>query len=84
MYDCNTISIDKQLIGGWKMQKVYEGTKDVSSKHNPANDRWIMFNLLGFNSPMLASKVTLTEFFVRVICVHFGLSFLFCWHFRLD
>ena len=54
MYDCNTISIDKQLIGGWKMQKVYEGTKDVSSKHNPANDRWIMFNLLGFNSPMLA------------------------------
>jgi len=41
-------------------------------------------NLLGFNSPMLASKVTLTESFARVICVHFGLSFLFCWHFRLD
>jgi len=44
LHACNTISIEKKIIGEWKMLTVYDASIDVSSKHNPANERWIMFN----------------------------------------
>jgi hypothetical protein len=38
---------DKQIIGKWKMVKVYEYNNDVTSKHNPNNNRWIKFTADG-------------------------------------
>ena len=31
------------IIGQWKMKQVFEEDQDVSSQHNPKNDRWIQF-----------------------------------------
>ena len=36
-------TLEKQIIGKWKMVKVYEYNNDVTSKHNPEKDRWIEF-----------------------------------------
>jgi hypothetical protein len=48
LFSCaNTQDPQKQLIGKWKMVKIYEGEKDVSSQHNPKNNRWIKFNRNG-------------------------------------
>lgn len=33
----------KQLVGKWNMTKVYNDGVDVSSEHNPQNDRWVTF-----------------------------------------
>ena len=40
-------SLDKQLIGKWMMETVYDGDQDVTTKHNPQNNRWIKFNRNG-------------------------------------
>ncbi len=37
------ISLEDNLIGRWKMESVFEGIKDVTEAHNPANNRWIEF-----------------------------------------
>ena len=36
-------SLNKLIIGKWKMIKVVELSKDVTEKHNPDNNRWISF-----------------------------------------
>ena len=47
-FACSTNQNPKQqLIGKWVMVKVYDGENDVTSKHNPENDRWIKFNRNG-------------------------------------
>jgi hypothetical protein len=40
-------TLDDKIIGTWTMQKVYEYDNDVTSKHNPKNDRWIEFKADG-------------------------------------
>ncbi|MEQ6119250.1 hypothetical protein [Reichenbachiella sp. MALMAid0571] len=40
-------SLDKKILGKWTMHKVYDGDEDVTSKHNPENNRWIKFNRNG-------------------------------------
>lgn len=40
---CQSRSAQDQLVGTWFMDKVFEYDKDVTEKHNPANDRWIEF-----------------------------------------
>jgi len=36
-------SLDQQIVGRWKMDKVFESDLDMTEKHNPKNDRWIEF-----------------------------------------
>ena len=36
-------SLSERIIGKWKMTMVLELSLDVTSKHNPDNDRWIRF-----------------------------------------
>ena len=38
---------EKQIVGKWKMVKVYEYNIDVTATHNPNNDRWIEFTADG-------------------------------------
>ena len=40
-------SQEKQILGKWKMEKVYEGEQEVTAIHNPKNNRWIKFNRNG-------------------------------------
>jgi len=48
IFSCSTKqSPEKQLIGKWVMVEVYDGENDVTSKHNPENNRWIKFNRNG-------------------------------------
>ncbi len=35
--------IPKQLKGTWAMEKIYDNATDVTTQHNPKNDRWITF-----------------------------------------
>ena len=37
-------TLEKMIIGTWKMETVMDLQNDVSSQHNPSNDRWITFN----------------------------------------
>ena len=37
-------TLERNILGKWEMEKVYEYDQDVTSKHNPNNNRWIMFN----------------------------------------
>ena len=39
--------MEKQLIGKWMMEKIYDGENDVTSEHNPKGNRWIKFNRNG-------------------------------------
>lgn len=39
--------LDKNIIGTWTMDKVYEYGNEVTEKHNPKNDRWIEFKADG-------------------------------------
>lgn len=34
---------EDKLIGKWSMHKIYDGETDVTSEHNPKNNRWIEF-----------------------------------------
>ncbi len=38
---------ENKIIGTWLMYKVFEYEKDVTEKHNPANNRWIEFKTDG-------------------------------------
>lgn len=40
-------NMEKQLLGKWMMNAVYENDQNVTSKHNPENNRWIKFNRNG-------------------------------------
>ena len=41
-YACTT-SLNKELIGTWKMATVYELEENVTQRHNPANNRFFTF-----------------------------------------
>lgn len=43
----NEPDYEKQLVGKWSMERVYEGENEVTEKHNPKNNRWIKFNRNG-------------------------------------
>ena len=40
-------SMNKQLLGTWMIERVYEGENDVTAQHNPSGNRWIKFNRNG-------------------------------------
>jgi hypothetical protein len=40
-------TLDKKLIGKWTMEKVYEYDADVTAKHNPMNNRYVVFHADG-------------------------------------
>lgn len=40
----SSATLDQQIVATWKMEKVIEYGADVTSKHHPANNRWITFN----------------------------------------
>jgi hypothetical protein len=40
-------TLDKKLIGKWTMEKVYEYDVDQTTKHNPKNNRYVVFNADG-------------------------------------
>ena len=48
IFICSTCSssekLSQQIIGKWAMEKVYEYDNDVTSRHNPNDNRWIEFN----------------------------------------
>jgi hypothetical protein len=45
---CSTSeTMDKKLIGKWTMEKVYEYDQDVTAKHNPNKNRYLVFNADG-------------------------------------
>jgi len=39
--------MEKQLLGKWRMEAVYNGDQNVTLIHNPKNNRWIKFNRNG-------------------------------------
>lgn len=41
------VVLDERIMGTWVMDKVYEYNNDVTSEHNPNNDRWIEFKADG-------------------------------------
>lgn len=43
----NERDLEKQLVGKWSMEHVYEGEYEVTEKHNPKSNRWIKFNRNG-------------------------------------
>lgn len=40
-------SLEKQILGKWTMEEVYDGEQNVTSQHNPQKNRWIKFNRNG-------------------------------------
>jgi len=40
----------EQLLGIWKIEKVWEGEQNVTEKHNPKENRWIELEANGFTS----------------------------------
>ena len=42
VYSCSPL-LSKKIVGTWKMQQVLDLNDDVSTLHNPDDDRWITF-----------------------------------------
>ncbi len=44
---CNAPTLEEQLQGKWKMDKILQHESDVTAEHNPKGDRWISFDKEG-------------------------------------